>query len=158
MGVLGDWGHPYLTMNEKFKATIVEVFEELQKKGYVYKGKKPVYWCATDETALAEAEVEYENDTGPSIYVAFPHAKTPNTYFVIWTTTPWTLPANVAIAYNPREKYVVFESTADKRRFIVAQERLADFEQNSGLSGKVVESISLADAAARHPWINRDVK
>ena len=72
MGILGDWEHPYLTMNEDYKKVIVNSFEELQKKGYVFRGKKPVYWCSTDETALAEAEVEYENDKGPSIFVAFP--------------------------------------------------------------------------------------
>jgi isoleucyl-tRNA synthetase len=72
MGVLGDWEHPYLTMAPEYKQAIVDAFLELQKKGYVYRGKKPVYWCTTDETALAEAEVEYEDDPGPSIYVAFP--------------------------------------------------------------------------------------
>src|ERR1051325_5294041 len=72
MGVLGEWDHPYLTMAEDYKKTIVSCFEDLQKKGYVYRGKKPVHWCSTDETALAEAELEYEEDEGPSIFVAFP--------------------------------------------------------------------------------------
>ncbi len=110
MGVLGDWDHPYLTMEERYKAKIVSTFEELREKGYVYKGKKPVYWCSTDETALAEAEVEYEQDVTPSIYVAFPHAREARTFFVIWTTTPWTLPANVGIAYNKAETYVLYET------------------------------------------------
>ena len=135
MGVLGDWEHPYLTMAEDYKKTIVDCFLELQKKGYVYRGKKPVYWCSTDETALAEAEVEYENDKGPSIFVAFQAAawspmlvETPGirpiedrsrewllSSFVIWTTTPWTLPANMAIAFNPQETYVLYEGRIQKR-------------------------------------------
>ncbi len=159
MGVQGDWEHPYLTMAEDFKKTIVETFKDLETKGYVYCGKKPVYWCSTDETALAEAEVEYENDTGPSIYVAFPAKDSPDEYFVIWTTTPWTLPANVAIAVNPMETYAAF--SASGKTFIVAEKLLESFKTAAGLIGEVVKrfkGLDLTKRHASHPWINRVVK
>lgn len=166
MGVLGDWENPYLTMDERYKATIISTFEELQKKGYVYKGKKPVYWCATDETALAEAEVEYEDDPGPSIYVGFPLALGPdgkvwpdNAFYAVWTTTPWTLPANVAIAYNSEEKYVLFESDSTKK-YILAAPRLEHFKNITGLSGKVIDEVegnSFFGAWAHHPWLSKKV-
>ncbi len=177
MGILGDWENPYLTMADDYKKTIVSCFEALEKKGCVYRGKKPVYWCTTDETALAEAEVEYENDPGPSIYVAFPLHAPPNfnedagghgddkkaelwtsgsVSFVIWTTTPWTLPANRAIAMHPNELYVLFEDEKNKWKYIVGAKRLADFQKVCGLSGRVLDQ-SLGDtfkeAYARHPWI-----
>jgi isoleucyl-tRNA synthetase len=163
LGVLGDWDHPYLTMAESFKKVIVEAFLDLQKKGCVYRGKKPVYWCSMDETALAEAEVEYENDPGPSIYVAFRAAAFASgddwadgkTSFVIWTTTPWTLPANVAIAYNPEERYVLAKA-ADGRRFIVAEKRFEEFTKASGLTLEPIDNRlgeSFAGATAKHPWI-----
>src|SRR5262249_6945425 len=111
LGVLGDWQHPYLTMNHAYEAAIIRVFGQFVERGGVYKGLKPVLWCTQDQTALAEAEVEYEEHTSPSIYVKFPIAAAPaslNARFplvtiaptvrsvsvVIWTTTPWTLPAN----------------------------------------------------------------
>ena len=123
LGVLGDWEHPYLTMDKNYEAAIVQEFGKFVEKGGVYKGLKPVLWCTADQTALAEAEVEYENHTSPSIFVKFPFEKSPselasNTIFgipqlaevsqvsmVIWTTTPWTLPANQAIAIHPDFDY-----------------------------------------------------
>ena len=108
LGVIGDWENPYLTLNAAFEAKQIEVFGEMALKGYIYKGLKPVYWCPHDETALAEAEIEYSDDPCDSIYVKFLvkddndklfklGAEKGKTYFVIWTTTTWTLPGNVAI-------------------------------------------------------------
>ena len=112
LGVLGDWDNPYLTMDPKFEAREVKVFGEMFKKGYIYKGLKPVYWCPHDETALTEAEIEYKDVPCTSIYVKFKvkddlgklsGLDLDKTYFVIWTTTTWTLPGNLAIAVHPRE-------------------------------------------------------
>lgn len=107
LGVLGDWDHPYLTMSPEFEAVEVRVFGEMYKKGYIYKGLKPVYWCPSDETALAEAEIEYQDDPCTSIYVKFQvkddqgklssYGDISRMYFIIWTTTTWTLPGNLAI-------------------------------------------------------------
>lgn len=155
MGVLGDWNRPYLTMSQAFKDRIVDIFNRLQAEGYVYRGKKPVYWCATDETALAEAELEYEDDSGPSIFVAFASEADPKTSFVIWTTTPWTLPANQAIAFNADEAYVVVEA-ADGRQFIVAAKRVEHFLGATALAGRVLRELPGSDlqgAVALHPWI-----
>jgi isoleucyl-tRNA synthetase len=178
MGILGDWDNPYLTMAPEFKKTIVETFQALEKKGYVYRGLKPVLWCPVDETALAEAEVEYENDTGPSILVAFPgelairgaikgqseQLKNPQkVLFVVWTTTPWTLPANVAIAVNPNETYELLQSNEDV--WVVATKRVAEIKR---LVGPRLKSMPrpvhiqgqdlVLHATARHPWLPRDSK
>ncbi len=117
MGVLGDWDHPYLTMNPGFEAEEVKVFGEMYKKGYIYKGFKPVYWCPHDETALAEAEIEYHDDPCTTVYVKFPMhddlGKLPGydkLFFVIWTTTIWTLPGNLAISLHPEESYAVVKA------------------------------------------------
>ncbi len=123
LGVRGDWGNPYLTMSTEFEAEIVRTFGDMVEKGFVYRGLKPVYWCPTDETALADAEIEYvEGKKDPSIYVRFPLAKDPHgvfetapkeqAYTVIWTTTPWTIPANVAVAVSPTAEYVIARTGA----------------------------------------------
>ncbi|MGI9951124.1 isoleucine--tRNA ligase [Moorellaceae bacterium AZ2] len=120
LGVRGDWEHPYLTLEPEYEAVEIGIFGEMAKKGYIYKGLKPVYWCMDCETALAEAEVEYEEKRSPSIYVKFPVMDAGglwdprNSYVVIWTTTPWTLPANVAIALHPEEPYVLVEAGGEK--------------------------------------------
>jgi isoleucyl-tRNA synthetase len=160
LGVLGDWDHPYFTMAEDYKKTIVDCFLELEKKGYVYRGKKPVYWCSTDETALAEAEVEYENDKGPSVFVAFPSVKDPNLFYVIWTTTPWTLPANLAIAFNREEHYARYRNKLDGKTYIVAEKLAENFQQSTTMDLEHLELLknsALAGAKARHPWANREV-
>ncbi len=130
MGVVGDWAHPYLTMNPGFEAEEVKVFGEMYKKGYIYKGLKPVYWCPHDETALAEAEIEYQDDPCTTVYVKFPmhddqgklaafdHSKL---FFVIWTTTIWTLPGNLAIALHPDEAYALVKNTDNGEVYIVAE-------------------------------------
>ena len=111
LGVMGEWDNPYLTMSYDYEATIAREFGRFVGKGSVYRGKKPVYWCASCETALAEAEVEYEDHKSPSITVKFPALsdfgerfpalKGKKVYVLIWTTTPWTIPANLAIAFHP---------------------------------------------------------
>ena len=119
MGVIADWEHPYKTMNPGFEAEEVKVFGEMYKRGYIYKGLKPVYWCYHDETALAEAEIEYKDDPCTTVYVKFPmhddlgklsHLELSKLHFVIWTTTIWTLPGNLAICLNPVESYVIVKA------------------------------------------------
>ncbi len=116
LGALGDWDRPYLTMDPKFEAEEIKIFGEMYKKGYIYKGLKPVHWCPVCETALAEAEIEYKDDPCTTVYVKFKvnddlgklsGIDLEKTYFVIWTTTVWTLPGNLAIALNPSEEYVI---------------------------------------------------
>lgn len=119
LGVIGDWEHPYVTLDHAFEEEQIRVFGEMAKKGYIYKGKKSVYWCPHCETALAEAEIEYAEHKTPSIYVKMPlaidngmlpeTAKGKKAYVVIWTTTPWTMPANVAVALNPNFEYAWVE-------------------------------------------------
>ena len=137
LGVLGDWEYPYLTMSHDYEATIVREFGKFVEKGVVYKGLKPVLWCTKDQTALAEAEVEYEDHVSPSIYVKFPFQVNPNKQFdisgleifekvsiVIWTTTPWTLPANQAIALHPDLDYAFVQ--VDNEVLVVAEKLVDD--------------------------------
>ena len=139
LGVLGDWEHPYLTINPEFEAEQVRVFGDMFKKGYIEKGLKPVYWCASCETALAEAEVKYADHTSTSIYVRFKFDEESSVklrnklaflpscplYAVIWTTTPWTIPSNMAISMHPKFEYTWFEKDGDV--YVVAQELLGSF-------------------------------
>ena len=119
MGVVGDWEHPYKTMDPSFEAQEVRVFGKMYRNGHIYKGLKPVYWCAHDETALAEAEIEYKDVPCTTVYVKFPmnddlgklgHLDKSKLFFVIWTTTIWTLPGNLAIALHPNESYAVVKA------------------------------------------------
>ena len=130
IGVLGDWEHPYKTMDPGFEAEEVKVFGEMYKKGYIYKGLKPVYWCYHDETALAEAEIEYQDDPCTTVYVKFPmnddlgklsHLDKSKLNFVIWTTTIWTLPGNLAIALHPDESYAIVKNEDNGEMYIVAE-------------------------------------
>lgn len=119
LGVLGEWENPYLTLKPEFEAKQVEIFGKMAEKGYIYKGMKPVYWCPADQTALAEAEIEYANDPCTTIFVKFPvqddkgklgqYADLSKVYFVIWTTTPWTIPGNFAICLNAEFDYVLLQ-------------------------------------------------
>ena len=106
LGVLGDWENPYLTLNKEYEADELRMFADIVAKGFVYRGKKPVYWSIPCRTALAEAEVEYADHVSQSVFVKFPVVGQPKTFIVIWTTTPWTLPANLAVAYNKDFQYV----------------------------------------------------
>lgn len=139
LGIRGDWDNPYLTMAHDFEAAEVKVFADLALGGYIYRGLRPIYWCVYDETALADAEIEYEMHTSPSIHVRFSLKHDPeavfgehpqeNCYSIIWTTTPWTIPANVATAAHPDVEYVVVEVGDD--RYLIAK----------GLLEKVLEAI-----------------
>ena len=134
LGVLGQWDKPYLTMDPHHEACIAEAFIDFLEKGYVYRGLKPVYWCIYDRTALAEAEVEYDDHTSPSIWVKFPLAGGEmaaklgsDMSALIWTTTPWTLPANRALAFHPDFEYVVAETSAGK--LLLAKDRVKAFAE-----------------------------
>jgi isoleucyl-tRNA synthetase len=179
IGVFGRWDTPYLTMSHGYEASIVETFYDFFEKDFVYKGLRPVYWCIHDKTALAEAEVEYEQHTSPSVYVRYKLASDPETihaalagkqvYTIIWTTTPWTLPASQAVAFNPHLEYVALQ-TPDAT-YIVAEALLASVIASSDLkSGKnTSEPASPADIIARfpgsalegthfrHPFLDRDI-
>ncbi len=143
LGVRGDWDNPYLTMAYDFEAEIVRAFGDLYEKGFVYRGLKPVYWCPTDETALADAEIEYQNKKDTSIYVRFPLASDPHgvfadaepatCYTVIWTTTPWTIPANVAVAVSPVFEYVVAKTEAGQS-YLVAEALLPAVMEKAGVA------------------------
>ena len=129
LGVFGQWDKPYLTMDPHDEACIAGAFIDFFEKGYIYRGLKPVYWCIYDRTALAEAEVEYEDHTSPSIWVKFPVVAGEKTSqlgadvsALIWTTTPWTLPANRALAFHPDFEYVVADTSAGK--LLLAKERV----------------------------------
>ena len=122
LGVLGDWENPYLTLNKEYEADELRLFADIVEKGFVYRGKKPVYWSIPCRTALAEAEVEYNDHVSQSVFVKFPVVGQPKTFIVIWTTTPWTLPANLAVAYNKDFQYV---SVDGGRRELYRVSRLA---------------------------------
>jgi len=163
LGVRGDWEHSYLTLMPHYEARQIGVFGAMAKKGYIYKGLKPVYWCSSCETALAEAEVEYADKQSPSIYVRFPVQDgkgvipEENTFVVIWTTTPWTLPANVAISLHPEYEYLLFKSGDDK--YLVAAELMDNFVKTVGLEApEIIKRLKGADlerVECRHPFINR---
>ena len=120
LGVLGEWDDPYLTLKPAFEAKQVEIFGKMAEKGFIFKGMKPVYWCPNDQTALAEAEIEYADDPCTTLFVKFPvrddkgrlaqYADLSRTYFVIWTTTPWTIPGNMAICVNADFDYVLLQA------------------------------------------------
>ncbi|MEW6724294.1 MAG: isoleucine--tRNA ligase [Bacillota bacterium] len=161
LGVRGDWDNPYLTFDPQFEAAQVRVFGEMARRGYIYKGLKPVYWCTDCQTALAEAEVEYGEKRSPSIYVKFPVVDSPGlpegTSIVIWTTTPWTLPANLAIALNPDLEYVVLETEVGRLLLAVGrvETALAEMELAPGTelfrgTGRQLEGVTY-----RHPLYQR---
>ena len=176
LGVLGDWKHPYITYDPKMEARQIGVFGDMYKKGYIYKGLKPVYWCTDCETALAEAEIEYKDVTGSSIYVKFP-VKDSNgkfdaksTFIVIWTTTPWTLPGNLAISLGEDFDYSIVEVAEGENtnfvkgntveRYIIASDlvekvmkiaEIAEYKEVQKLKGKELEGV-----LCKHPFLDRD--
>jgi isoleucyl-tRNA synthetase len=170
LGVLGDWDHPYLTMAPKYQSIIAGAFVDFLDKGYAYKGLKPVNWCIHDRTALAEAEVEYENHKSPSVWVRFalesdaakiaPALAGKSVFGLIWTTTPWTLPANLAIAYHPKFEYSAVEVGSDI--YIVATDLLKVTAAKCGWGEpKVIARFHgsvLEGAVFRHPFIDRESK
>jgi isoleucyl-tRNA synthetase len=168
LGILGRWQDPYLTMSPQYEAVIAGAFVDFLDRGYVYKGLKTVNWCIHDRTALAEAEIEYEEHTSPSIWVRFaltsnaasidPALAGRNVYGLIWTTTPWTIPANVAIAYHPKFEYVAVD--VEGAVYIVALELLKVTSEKLGWDNpKVIAAFpgaKLEGAIFRHPFLDRD--
>ena len=170
LGVVGDWEHPYLTLTNDFVAKQIEVFGEMAKKGYIYKGLKPVYWCPHDETALAEAEIEYKDATCESIYVKFAVkddkgkisailGTTENVYFVIWTTTTWTLPGNLAISVNPYFEYS-FVKVPNGEIYVLATDLIPSVAAAAGIeSYEIVGTIQgseLEYITTQHPLMDRE--
>ena len=161
LGVFADFDNPYLTMDPKYEYKVLELLEYLAEEGYIYRGLKPVNWCYNCETALAEAEVEYEEKISPSIYVKFRLKESPDTYFVIWTTTPWTLVSNVAIALNPNSLYCGLRN--DKNEVLIVASKLReDFIKTTNLKdleliwekpAKVFENLIY-----KHPFLEREGK
>ncbi len=164
LGVLGDWDNPYITFDSKLEARQIGVFGDMYKKGYIYQGLKPVYWCTDCETALAEAEIEYKDVTSSSIYVKFPvrdskgkfDAK--DTAIVIWTTTPWTLPGNTGITVGAdfdysivdvgKEKYIIATALVDN---VMNEAGIKDYKELQTLKGSDLEGV-----LCRHPFLDRD--
>lgn len=170
LGVLGDWEKPYLTLTHDFEATQIEVFGEMVKKGFIYKGMKPVYWCPKDETALAEAEIEYQDVPCKSIFVKFAVTDdkgviskligtTENVYFVIWTTTTWTIPGNLAISLNPFFEYD-FVKVPNGEIYVLAKELVESVMKTAGIGEWEVLATALGSdlemVKTRHPLFDRD--
>ncbi len=170
IGVLGRWQNPYTTMSNQYEATTLKAFYELFERGFVYRGLKPVYWCWHDRTALAEAEVEYEMHTSPSIYVRYALTSSPEAlspalagkavYAIIWTTTPWTLPASLAIAFQPEFEYVALEN-ADGNVYLVAASLADAVKEACHLeSAKEIarfKGAQLERATFQHPFLDRSI-
>ena len=167
LGVFGDWDNPYITMAPAYQAVIAREFGRFVGRGLVYKGLKPVHWCMYDKTALAQAEVEYEEQRTQSVYVKFPLLEplpgvptAPKPSLVIWTTTPWTLPANLAIAVHPEEEYVVLEGGGES--LVVAAKLATAFAEVARLGSPrrlaTIPGRRLEGLEYRHPWIDRTGK
>ena len=165
MGVVGDWEHPYKTMDPSFEAQEVRVFGKMYRNGHIYKGLKPVYWCPHDETALAEAEIEYQDDPCTTVYVKFPmnddlgklgHLDKSKLSFVIWTTTIWTLPGNLAIALHPDESYAVVKAP-NGEMYIMAEALVEKVMKIGGFdSYEIVETYPgsfYENMLANHPFL-----
>lgn len=163
LGVQGEWDNPYVTLTPDYEAAQIRVFGEMAKKGYIYRGLKPIYWSPSSESALAEAEIEYQDVRGPSIYVAFDvkdggDVLEDDTQFVIWTTTPWTIPSNVAITVRADGDYSVYE--ADGQRYVLADRLAEEVAEKIGWQDiKLVKSFKGAELeglVAHHPYLDRD--
>jgi isoleucyl-tRNA synthetase len=164
LGIWGEWDRPYLTMDHAFEAEILEAFGALVEGGYVQRGMRSIHWCPTDRTALAEAEIEYQEDPSPSIHVLFPlredpkgvlsgWAEGPAVTAVVWTTTPWTLPANLGLMLDPAATYVV--ARAGAHRLLVAADRLAAVAEAAKLEATVEKSLlgrALLGLCFENPW------
>ncbi|HMO79684.1 MAG TPA: isoleucine--tRNA ligase [Pyrinomonadaceae bacterium] len=167
LGILGEWDTPYLTMSPEYESSTARLFGRFLERGYVYKGLRPVYWCIHDQTALAEAEVEYKEHTSPSVYVKFPLKSDPsdidatlagkNVFLVIWTTTPWTLPANMGIAVHPDIDYSAIE--VGDEVLIVASELKGSLAETCGFEASNelarFKGSKLDRLEARHAWLER---
>lgn len=167
LGVIGDWDHPYITMDFAYQATIIEEIEKFFERNEVYRKKKPVHWCTNCMTALAEAEIEYEMKKSNAIYVKFPYTGEKSgafknypdkpVYMLIWTTTPWTLPANLAIAVHPDFTYVAVET--DKEIYIALKDLVEDITKRAGISDyKIIGEVpqeTLKTLTFKHPFLDR---
>ncbi|MDR1606272.1 MAG: isoleucine--tRNA ligase [Streptococcaceae bacterium] len=163
LGIMGDWAHPYLSLQAEFEAAQIRVFGAMSEKGYIYKGAKPIYWSPSSESSLAEAEIEYQDVRSASIYVAFKAIDTKgrlpqDTEFVIWTTTPWTIPSNLGIFAHPDYDYVLV--AVGERKFVIASELLkavaeklewADYQVLQTLKGSDLDGM-----VAKHPFYDRE--
>ncbi|MGL5579269.1 MAG: class I tRNA ligase family protein, partial [Fusobacteriaceae bacterium] len=165
LGILGEWEKPYLTLLPEYEAKQLEVFGELYENGYIFKGLKPIYWSPVTETALAEAEIEYKNHVSTSIYVKMEANQdtleklgTDSAYLVIWTTTPWTLPANTGIALNGEFEYGLYET--NKGNLVLAREladkafaemEITDYKLKKEFTGDLLERCTY-----KHPFLDRD--
>ena len=160
LGVLGDWDNPYLTLTKEYEAEELRLFADIVEQGFVYRGKKPVYWSIPCRTALAEAEVEYKDHVSQSIYVKFPLVGHPNTSVVIWTTTPWTLPANLAVAYNSTFSYSLV--LVGQEQFIVSALLLPTVAEKCGWQDyQILRSLDgghLSQLEYQHPFCKRTGK
>ncbi len=176
IGVFGRWEKPYSTMTPQYESVVLDTFFSFYEKGFVYKGLRAVYWCIHDKTALAEAEVEYENKTSPTVWVKYslldnpekvdPALKGKKVSTIIWTTTPWTLPASMAVAFHPSEQYVAVPDSNNPDEVYIVAERLARTVQ-----ADVKDTVSLDPAAAlaqfpgrkmellhfQHPFLDRKI-
>ena len=172
LGVFGEWDHPYTTMSPEYEALTAKAFLEFLRQGYIYRGLKPVYWCIRDRTALAEAEVEYENHRSSSIYVRYRMMTDPSSldpaladrtvYVIIWTTTPWTLPASMAVAFHPDFEYVAAaENERAPEVYLVEARRLEPTLAETGLNaGTVLARIpgrKFERVKFQHPFLDRQV-
>ena len=169
LGVIGDWDNPYLTLKPEFEAAQIRVFGKMAEKGYIYKGLKPVYWCYTDETALAEAEIEYQDDPCTTIFVKFKVkddkgklaslTDLDHTYFVIWTTTAWTLPGNRAISVNPEFTYALMK-TENGEVYIVAKDLAETVAKEAGIEHyEIIAELpgsELELMTAQHPLMDQE--
>jgi len=164
LGVFGDWDNPYLTLDPKYEAQVIRSFGRLVKEGYVYRDLKPVNWCMMCETALAEAEVEYSEHSSHSIYVKFKAKRAkklaPNTYFIIWTTTPWTLLGNVAIAIHPDMEYAILEEPEGEKWLMLeslANQTMEKLKKKFKIVGKL-KGTELDGIECSHPFLGRTSK
>ncbi|MGE7876980.1 isoleucine--tRNA ligase [Peribacillus muralis] len=163
IGVRGDWDNPYITLKPEYEAQQIKVFGDMAKKGYIYKGKKPVYWSPSSESALAEAEIEYQDKRSASIYVAFEVTDGKGVIdegvkIIIWTTTPWTIPANLGISLHPQLNYVVV--AVENEKFLIAEALLESVKETLGWDNpsivKTVKGSELDRAVAKHPLYDRE--
>ena len=171
LGIIGDWENPYITLLPEFEAAQIEIFGKMAEKGYIYKGMKPVYWCPNDQTALAEAEIEYADDPCTTIFVKFPvaddkgklaqYGDVSKMFFVIWTTTPWTIPGNMAISVNPAFDYVLLQAPngeiyilAEGLAESVCKQAEIDYAACTVLAKVKGETFELM--GAKHPLFDRE--
>jgi isoleucyl-tRNA synthetase len=157
LGVLGDWDNPYLTLRKEYEADELRLFADIVDQGFVYRGKKPVYWSIPCRTALAEAEVEYQDHVSQSIFVKFPLVGHPNTFILIWTTTPWTLPANLAVAYNSTFFYSLVQ--VGDEAYIISNALLQSLAEKARWDGyeiiRTLDAEHLKQIEYQHPFCNR---